>query len=417
MTHPGLQRARLLMDHGRPGMAAGELRRALGDQPEDPVLHAYLALCLAEDPATLGEAQIKALWATAYGPTDPVAWFALAAVERRRGRGREAEQALRIALGLNPEAPGLFAELASLLLAQERPRAALEEADRGLALDPDHVGCLTVRGGALARLGRHDAAGDAYTQALSLSPEDPVVHGNAGWALLRRGDAEAAADRFREALRLDPVAGRAQDGLMEALRARNPVYRALLRASFRIPDLGPGARVLTVILGVVAVCVLEIARYEADLPALLVLPLEVAVVAAVFLSWTARSLSDLLLFSHPLARQTLSRAQRVGAVGTAASLLAGIVLGLLALAGDGGGFGFAAAVAALYTIPIGAALRAKPGRPRALMTAYVLLVPVPAAVFLAQQARGAEGAGTWFGITICALVMSDAVSDVLSGRL
>lgn len=417
MTHPGLERARLLMDHRRPEMAAEELRRALRDQPEDAVLHAYLALCLAENPATLAEAGQKALWATAYDPASPVAWFALAAVERVRGRGREAEQALRIALGLNPEAPGLFAELASLLLAQDRPRAALEEADRGLALNPDHVGCLTVRGGALARLGRHDAAGEAYAGALSLSPENPAVHGGAGWALLRRGDAAGAMERFREALRLDPAAGRAQDGLMEALRARNPVYRALLRASFRIPDLGTGARVLAVIFGVALVCVLEIVRYEADLPFLLVLPLEVAVVALVFLSWTARSLSDLLLFSDPLARQTLSRAQRIGAVGTAASLLAGIVLGLLAQAGAGDGLGFAAVVAALYTIPIGAALRAGPGRPRALMTAYLLLVPAPAAMFLAQQARGAEDAATWFGVTICALVMSDALSDVLSGRL
>ncbi|HEU0080176.1 MAG TPA: hypothetical protein VFQ76_21190, partial [Longimicrobiaceae bacterium] len=298
-----------------------------------------------------------------------------------------------------------------------RPRAALEEADRGLALDPDHVGCLAARGGARARLGRHDAAGEAYAGALSLSPEDPAVHGGAGWALLRRGDAAGAAERFREALRLDPAAGRAQDGLMEALRARNPAYRALLRASFRVPDLGPGARVLTVILGVVAVCALEIARYEADVPAVLVLPLEAAVVALVFLSWTARPLSDLLLFSDPLGRHALSRAQRIGAVGTAAALSAGTVLGLVALAGGGGGFGFAAAVAALYTIPIGAALRAKPGRPRALMTGYLLLVPVPAVVFLAQHARGTDGAGTWFGITVAAIVMSDALSDALSGRL
>ncbi|HEU0076823.1 MAG TPA: hypothetical protein VFQ76_04185, partial [Longimicrobiaceae bacterium] len=62
MPNPALERARLLMDHRRPGMAADELRRALRDRPEDPVLHAYLALCLAEDPATLAEAGEKALW-------------------------------------------------------------------------------------------------------------------------------------------------------------------------------------------------------------------------------------------------------------------------------------------------------------------------------------------------------------------
>ncbi|HEX8271807.1 MAG TPA: tetratricopeptide repeat protein [Longimicrobiaceae bacterium] len=417
MQHPALERARLLMDHRRHGMAAAELRRALRDRPEDSLLHAYLAVCLAEDPATLEEAHQKALWATAYDPASPAAWYALAAVERKRGRGPEAEQATRLALGLNPEAPGLFAELGSLMLAQERPRAALEEAERGLALDPDHLGCLMVRGSALSRLGRHDAAAEAFARATALSPEEPAAHAGAGWALLRRGDAPAALARFRESLRLDPAIRSAEDGLLEALRARSPVYRALLRASFRIPELGTGGRALAVVGGVVAVCVLEIARYDADLPALLVLPLEVAVVALVFLSWTARSLADLLLFSDPLARHVLSRAQRVGAVATAAALLLGAVLGLRALAGGGGGLGFAAAVTALYTLPIGAALRAKSGWPRALMTAYLLLVPVPAAVFLVQDARGAAGASTWFGITICALVMSDMVSDLISGRI
>lgn len=417
MQHPALERARLLMDHRRHAMAAGELRAALRDAPEDAVLHAYLAVCLAENPATLEEAKEKALWATAYDPASPVGWYALAAVERKRGRGLEAEKAARIALGLNPEAPALFAELGSLLLAQERPRAALEQADGGLAVAPDHVACLMVRGSALARLGRHAEAGEAYARALSLSPEDAAVHGNAGWALLRRGDATAALEHFRESLRLDPSMGPARDGLLEALRARTPVYGALLRAAFRIPSLGMVSRVLAVIAGVVAVCMLEIARLDADLPRALVLPLEVAVVALVFLSWTARPLTDLLLFSDPLARHVLSRAQRIGAVATAVSLAAAIVLAVLALAGGGAAVAFAAILAGLYTIPIGAAVRARPGRARAAMAAYVLLVPVPAAVFLAQQARGGDGAGAWFGLTVMSVVMADLLSDGLSGRL
>ncbi|HEX2094753.1 MAG TPA: tetratricopeptide repeat protein [Longimicrobiaceae bacterium] len=417
MRHPGLERARLLMDHRRHAAAAEELRRALRDEPEDSTLHAYLAICLAEDPARLDEAMQEALWATAYDPTSPLGWYAVSQVERKRGRGDRAAEAARMALGLNPQAPVLFAEVAELLLAQERPRAALEQAEAGLALDPDHLGCLMLRGSALARLGRHAEAGEVYARALALAPEEPAVHGNAGWALLRAGEVAEAVQHFREALRLDPTVDPARRGLMEALKARNPLYRVLLRASLRLPWLPSPMKWMAVVAGMLVVLFLEMARLDAGAPAWVVRPLQAGVVAAVFLSWTASSLFDLLLCSDPLGRHALSREQRLAAVGVAAALSLGAVLALLALGGAGGVFGFTAVVAALYTIPIGAALRAKPGWPRRVMTAYLLVPPVVAAGFVVQHLRSPDDAGLWFGATLWTITMSDLLSDLLSGRL
>src|SRR5918997_7132101 len=99
--HPALARAKLLMERGRWAMAAGELRRALHDEPDDALLHAYLAFCLVEDPARLEEAQEAALWATAKDPLQPLAWYAASYVAARRGNGSMAEDAARVALSLS----------------------------------------------------------------------------------------------------------------------------------------------------------------------------------------------------------------------------------------------------------------------------------------------------------------------------
>ncbi|HEX8696435.1 MAG TPA: tetratricopeptide repeat protein [Longimicrobium sp.] len=414
--HPALARAKLLMERGRWAMAAGELRRALHDEPDDALLHAYLALCLVEDPARLDEAQEEALWSTAKDPLQPLAWYAASYVAARRGNGPMAEDAARVALSLSAESTPLLAHMASLMLAQGRVKAALETAGHGLAVDPDHVGCLLAAGTALSRKGRHDEAQAALARALEREPEDAGVHARVGWALLRRGDAAGAVRHFRESLRLDPTREEERGGLMEALKARNPVYRALLRAWLRLPWVPPSLKWLAVVAGMLAVIGILMLEME-GLPTWIALPLEVAVVAAVLLTWTAGPLFDLLLFGDPLGRHALTPTQRAGAVAMAATLLAAAAVAVAALATGEGLFGFTAALLALYTVPIAATLRARPGRARALTAAYTLLLVVPAAMFVTLQARGAGDPAVWFGIACGGMAFSDLVSDQFSGRI
>ncbi|HYJ78307.1 MAG TPA: tetratricopeptide repeat protein [Longimicrobiaceae bacterium] len=412
MPRPHLQRARLLMERGRYPLAAAELRRALLDEPEDPLLHAHLALCLVEDPAQREEAFRVALGATLHDPLQPLAWYAVSCVEIRRGNGASAEQAARVALSLTPEAPALLAHLAGLLLATGRPREALETAERGLALAPDDVGCLLAAGNALSRLGRHERAAGALARALARDPEDASIHARTGWALLRRGDDAGALRHFREALRLDPTRDGERRGMMEALKARHPVYRALLRASLRLPWLSWQLKWVGVVGGIILVLMLLLA----GVPRWIMVPLEVALAVGVVLTWTASSLFDLLLFGDPLGRHALSRTQRAGAVATGVTLMAAGVAGGTALVAGDGDLGFAAAVLALYTIPIAATLRARPGRVRAALLAYTLLLAVPVALAFDLLRRDAEGAARWFGFAIGGIAFSDLLSDLLSGR-
>jgi len=56
----------------------------------------------------------------------------------------------------------------------------------------------------------------------------PFRTANQGWNCLHRNNPRRAQDHFREALRLNPELEYARQGMLEALKARNPVYRGML---------------------------------------------------------------------------------------------------------------------------------------------------------------------------------------------
>ncbi|HEU4455741.1 MAG TPA: hypothetical protein VFR81_21940, partial [Longimicrobium sp.] len=221
---------------------------------------------------------------------------------------------------------------------------------------------------------------------------------------------------FHEALRVDPSITAAREGMMEALRARNPVYRAVLRASLRLPgDLPPELKWGAVGIGIAAVCFLWLAADGLGLPTWTALPLQAMVVGAVFLTWTARPLANLPLCFDPLGAASLTRAERTEAAVVGALLAGAVVLAVAALAGGGGSFGFAGALAALYTIPVTAAARARPGWRRTVSIAYAAAALAPIGAFLFLQLNDMEGASFWFGLSIGGLCWSDLLANLLSG--
>ena len=64
--------------------------------------------------------------------------------------------------------------------------------------------------------------------SLAHDPENPYTHQARGFALLQQGDAKGALVHFQEALRRDPQSRGARAGLVEALKAQNPLYRVVL---------------------------------------------------------------------------------------------------------------------------------------------------------------------------------------------
>lgn len=406
------QRALVLMEQGRAELAEPELRRALAEDPHDPYLHALLGLCLArlerKDPA-LAEARE----AVGLAPDFGFAHYALARVLLMQDRPDEALRALEPALADDPEDPDYHAAAASAHLARRRWAQALEAAEEGLGWDPDHVDCTNLRATALVQLGRRDEAAAALGEALARDPEDAFTHANQGWALLHRGQPRPAAEHFRESLRLNPTNEWARAGLVEAMKARNPVYAALLRYFLWMSRLSPRTQWMVVIGGVVGYNVLS--DVVEGVPSLrwLLVPLMVGYLGFVLLSWTAEQLFNLVLFLDPLGRHALSRDQRVFS-----ALLGGCVLAALACAAWGAAGGGTQAwlgtgLFAGLMIPVAGTSRAA-GKSRVVMggVASVLFL----LVLFAVSGYPSDAADTAGGIAIFGIIASSWIGNFIAAR-
>ncbi len=415
----GRQRAVLLLQHDRPALAEEELRRALNDDPLDARLHALLALAIAQDPARMEEAVLVARIGVAAGPEDPFPQHALSRVLVRAGRWGEAERAAREAVRLAPDRADFLAPLAALLLDTMRPGEGLSVACHGLEADPEHVECGVLRASALSQLGKHRAADEALARVRTLDPSYPRTHTTVGWAALRRGRVKEAEEAFREALRLDPTLLPARTGLMEAVKARSPLYRPYLRGRLRFPWLPPMMKMVAVVVGMLAVLWVPLAIHEiGPLRPLrpLARPLQGAIVVAVLLVWTALPMHDLLLLRDPGTRAGLTPL-RVR-VGWATLALVALTLGLaVSWELDGpSGSGMAALMAGALTIPVTAFNHTRPGPNRTLLAVALVLLVALAALALRVHVGGGN-AGALVGLLVGGIFMADFFEIFLPARV
>jgi tetratricopeptide (TPR) repeat protein len=326
-----LRRVELLINQSRYDMAEQELRQLLAMDPESALAHAYLAMCLSaqeEYPRALEEAKL----AIRFAPDMPFSYYVLAIVQSDREDGEAAEEAIRESIRLDPEDPDNFAMLSYALTCQSRWRDALAAAEKGLSLDPEHVNCINYQAISQTMLGQKGEAGDTLRKALAQEPENAFTHANLGRQQLHENDYRGAMESFREALRQDPTLDWAREGIVEAIKAHNPIYRFMLRYFLWMSRLKQRSKWIVVISGVVAYHILRrISRSNPDLAPYLQL-LIVAYIVFVVLSWLAGPLSDLLLRAHPDGKMALTEEQKkasniVGALIVVALTSVGVYLG------------------------------------------------------------------------------------------
>lgn len=327
MQNTHVTRAQLLMQQHRYELAEQELRRALGDQPDEPVLHAMLALCmlnLERKDAALDLAQR----AVHLGPDIPFCHYVLAAVWHARDDWKPALGAVQQAIALDPYDADHFSLLASIHIGRKNWQEALAAAQRGLEIDAEDTRCANMRAIALTQLGRRDEAGQTIRASLGRNPEDPTSHANMGWTLLHKGEPHQAMTHFAEALRLDPSHQWARHGIVEALKARNIIYRRFLRYALFMSRLKPGTQWALLIGIVVGINIVARVPVEG--------PLFIGVLAVVFgyfvfvlTGWIANPLFNLLLRLDKFGRMVLSDEEQAD---TNWLMLAIVVVGALAAA-------------------------------------------------------------------------------------
>ncbi len=300
----------VLLQQGRYDLADREFRRELSEDPDNPMVHAWLALCLSqrdEDKEALREADE----AVRTGPDLAFCHYVRGVALNALDRQAEAEAAALEAIRLDPDDADYPGLLASIAMGRRRWSEALAAAERGLALDPEHAGCMNLRAMALVQLGRKAEAAAALGSALADDPENAVTHANQGWALLHRGEHVKALDHFRESLRLDPDLEWARAGMIEALKARFAIYRVMLAFFLwmgRQSRVAQWVVILGFIFGRKILADLQ-ERYPGLAP--FITPILALSFGFLLMTWISSPLFNLALRFNKFGRMALSREQKV----------------------------------------------------------------------------------------------------------
>ena len=389
---PHLQRAVMLYEQSRHELAEEQLRQALGNEPDDPHAHALLALCLAHR-QKFDEATTEARQAIHLAPDFDFAHYTHASVLHDRNQFDAARSAIEEALRLAPEDADYWALLSQIRLDQRQWAPALEAAENGLQFVPDHVACTNLRAIALVKLGRKSEAGATIDAALARNPHNAVTHANQGWTLLEQSQPAKALEHFRESLRLDPTNEWARAGIVEALKARNIIYGAMLRYFLwmaRLPTqvqwaIILGGYFLNRLLGTAAKSNPDLAPW--------ILPIRIVYLTAALLTWTADPLFNLLLRVNRFGRLALSDEQRTASSWFGATVFLALAsLALCLVFGFNSVFVLSALVFGFLMVPVAGMFKASEGWPRTLLMGYtagLALIGIAALAF--------EGLGGWKG--------------------
>ena len=145
---------------------------------------------------------------------------------------KEAIHHINNAIAINPYNSSFYGYKSISLLSLKKFDEALKSANEGLAINPKDVICLNARTKSLTKLKRNEEAYSTLENTLSDNPEDYFTHANAGWTNLELGNYEKANIHFKEALQKDPNDDYARSGALEAIKAKNFIYRYFLKYAF-----------------------------------------------------------------------------------------------------------------------------------------------------------------------------------------
>lgn len=408
-----LERAWVLIEQSRHDLAEAELRQELAEDPNSATAHALLGLCLARR-ERFDEATREAELAVHLWPDLPFAHYALGSILLDRNRLEEAETAARRAIELDPHMADFFGLLTAIQFNGRRWQEALQTAESGLALDPEHVMCNNLRAMALVKLGRRAEAGMTIAGTLARDPEDALSHANQGWTLLEQGNPQKAMEHFREALRLEPNLDWARHGIVEALKARNIIYRVMLWYFLAMARLSRRAQWAIIIGGVIGYNVLR--NLARDNPALApyIWPLLILYLIFVVLTWTADALFNLLLRVSRFGRLALSPDQITASNLVGSCLLAGLGAVIVALIVDSETLQYGGIFTGLLVLPVSAIFHCQRGWPRTYMTLYTLALAALAYGGLALLGINDQRGSTLLSFFFLGIFFSGFVANALA---
>ncbi len=321
---PHIRRAQLLIAQDRHGEAEKEIGLALQQNPENPFALAMLSECYLENERR-PEALDLARQAVAGAPHISYFYHHLARAQFFNKQIDACKATILEGLRINPNDADFFLLSAQIEFYLENWVDSLKSADQGLTIDPENINLINQRTQALVKLNRKSEAAYSIDFALSRSPENAMSHANRGWVAIEQDEYEKAVTHFKESLRLDPTNEYTRSGLKEAIKAKNILYRYVLKYFLWMNKLQSKARWYFVI-GIYAFYhfVLFISNVFPVLATILT-PLIVLYVLMAFSSWIAMPISNAFLRFHPLGKHAMTEAEKKASSVVSFLLIGGII--------------------------------------------------------------------------------------------
>ena len=352
MTNPYLERAHQLFLIGRIDEAEVELRKALAENPELPMAYVLLAECHISK-NEFKQAVDMSKQAIAKDAGKPLFYFVLGKSSFYNKDIPGARLAIHEGQRLAPGNAQFFLLRSQIEFYQQNWESALNEANRGLELDPENVNLVNQRAQALIKLNRKEDAATTMDYALHKAPENSYSHANKGWVAIEKDEYDQAIGSFLESLRLDPGNDLAREGLKEAIRGRNLIYRVILKYFLWMNKMQEKYQ-WGFIIGIYLLYRLVLKAAE-SIPALapFLYPVIVLYVLFAFSTWIAKPVSNLFLRLHPVGKHALDEDEILGSNITGLVLLV-CLLSFVTCFVTGHDFWFRAGiVSGIMLIPIG----------------------------------------------------------------
>ena len=253
-------------------------------------------------------------------PDSPHLFYIKARIAVQQNDYDGAEKNLYNSIKLDPYDADYFALLATIKLSRKKFEEALDLANEALKIDAENLLALNTRSTALNKLNKKEESFQAIEGALREDPNNAYTHANYGWGLLENGDHKKALEHFRQALKNQPDFDYAQAGMVEAVKAGNPFYRAFLKYSFWMGNLTSKYQWGVIIGLYIGVKILaSIAKSNEKLQPYLV-PVIIALAILIFSTWIINPISNLFLRFNKFGRLLMNRKEILSSNFVAASL-------------------------------------------------------------------------------------------------
>ncbi len=323
-----LSRIEILVQQKKYKEAERQLRELLARNPNNVQLLSLLAeVYLQQDNYDNAETIINN--AIGLTPDIPQLYYIKSRIALQQDKYDDAEAHLERSIQLDPHDADYFALLGNIKLLRKQFKKALDLANQALEIDPENILGLNTRSTALMKLNKKKDSFDTIEGALHEDPNNAYTHANYGWGLLEKGNHKKALLHFKESLQNEPSFAYAQAGMLEAIKASNPVYKLFLKYSFLMSKLTAKYQWGVIIGFYLTFRFLRFAAKNNETLQPFLTPLIIALTIIAFSTWVITPISNLFLRFNKYGQVLLDKKEKLSSNFVASSLflfIAGLLL-------------------------------------------------------------------------------------------